>query len=467
MSESAPTPRPQRIAIIGGGVSGLSAAYFLEEAPGCAVTLYERLDRLGGNALTMAARTPDGRAYPVDPVVYLFVRQRYPYFTEWVSQLGVKTRSFTFDSYLWDGHYGHGTYITSSLKKLLLARGKSFRSFRNLFFLSQVLRTIKKLNRRGKLHDRLLMGEFIAQVPFIDARFVDEVFYPQLHFAFHSSHDDMAAQPCGAILRTWASVATDPGAAYAIDGGVKTYIDTVHKALRSTDIRMNAEVVALGRSGHGPSSWQVTDADGRTEHFDQVILALWPNQAAEILKRGLAAAPEDALTTTADILAKVELAHCRAVIHNDTGLMPVDRRSWPTYSYKNLPYLKTGLSTIWSGQNDQAEVFTSYDWSDGQEGIADAVAPTRPRGPIHGLNIHIRTPPRPALYDAQAHLKAHQGEDGLWFTGSFLRETGYHEDGLVATLDLLKRLVPDFARLGRLQTLLSRVPAGFSQDQPL
>jgi predicted NAD/FAD-binding protein len=232
---------------------------------------------------------------------------------------------------------------------------------------------------------------------------------------------------------------------------------------------MNGDIVAIEKTGQDAVSWKVTTSDGRCEQYDQVILAVWPNQAADILRQGLAKSGilfepqppvEKMVAETVEALAKVEISYCRATIHNDTRLMPSDRRAWPTYSYENIPYLKTGLSTIWSGQTDDAEAFTSYDWSDVPEGVSDSFALTKPQGPIHGVNIHIRTPPRAALYDAQAHIRAHQGKAGLWFTGSFMRETGYHEDGLVATIDILKQLLPDHGKLERLRKLLGRVPAG-------
>jgi predicted NAD/FAD-binding protein len=321
----------------------------------------------------------------------------------------------------------------------------------------QIVRTIKKLDREGKLHAKMTMGEFIAQVPSIDARFVDEVFYPLLHLAFHATQDEMPNLPVSSFLPTWASAADGASTFYVVEGGVKNYVETVRKSLAATKIKTGADVVALSHTSEG---WQVTDASGHSEAYDQVILAIWPNQVAEILKRGMeqSMAIRPHLEATVDTLSRVELAHCRAVIHNDAGLMPPDRNSWPSYSYKNIPYLKTGLSTIWSGQLDQTEVFTSFDWSMDMADLADDKTLTRPRGAIHGVHLHSRTPPRQALYDARAFVQNQQGQHGLWFTGSYLRETCFHEDGLAASLEVLKRLRPDHAKLGRLGKLLSKIP---------
>src|SRR5262249_37947809 len=130
---------------------------------------------------------------------------------------------------------------------------------------------------------------------------------------------------------------------------------------------------------------------------------------------------------------------------------------WATYFYKCVPAAKHIAATIWSGQTGHASVFTTYDWSETEAGINDPLECTRVNGPIHATDIHFRTPPRPALYAAREHIHTRQGRGGLWFTGSYLRETGFHEDGLVSTLYVLKKLLPERSSLIRMQALLEAV----------
>ena len=244
-----------RIAIVGGGVSGLSAAYFLEDSPNFEVTLYERLDRLGGNALTIDAQTPDGKTYAVDPVAYLFVKQRYPYFTEWLQLLEIKTLPLTFENYIWDAHRSRGMLLTAQLRKILMYPGRSMAYFRNLYFFRQVIKTIRKLEDQGKLHDRMLMGEFMAQVPNIDSKFIWEVFYPLMTFAFHSDLEEMPNHPCGTTLRTYAKAAEDPNAAYCVDGGIKQYINVVHKSLIRTKLLIKSTVTTVHKVDQPVPLW--------------------------------------------------------------------------------------------------------------------------------------------------------------------------------------------------------------------
>ena len=82
-----PDERPgQRIAIIGGGVAGLTAAHLLRERHH--VTLFERAQRLGGNAYTLDTRA----GYAVDIGVAAFGQAGYPRFYGLLEQLGIKPR---------------------------------------------------------------------------------------------------------------------------------------------------------------------------------------------------------------------------------------------------------------------------------------------------------------------------------------------------------------------------------------
>ncbi|HXC05406.1 MAG TPA: FAD-dependent oxidoreductase, partial [Bacteroidia bacterium] len=313
----------RRIGIIGGGVSGLSAAYFLDESARLDVTLHERLDRLGGNALTVDAKTPEGKPFAVDPVAYLFVTDRYPYFTTWLKQLGVKTLPLSFENYLWNGFTQTGTLITSNLKKVFFYPGRSLRYFRNLFLFKKLIQTINKLEKQGRIHDRMLLGEFMALVPGMDDVFKLEVFYPLMSFAFHTDFDTLDDKPCAAILRSYACAGNNPGGLYCVDGGIRQYIQKVHQALGKTQVIMNSSVVAVRKSDQPVSAWEVTTADGTTHLYDEVIMALWPNQAAELLRKGFEQGkPDEELQKMEEVLAKVELAYCRATVHNDVSSMP-------------------------------------------------------------------------------------------------------------------------------------------------
>jgi len=447
----------QRVAVVGGGVAGLSAAHFLEESPEFEVVLYEMQDRLGGNAFTTQVQAPNGKTYPVDPVVYLFIRPRYPYFTEWMKQLGVGTRYIPLETYLWNGRDGRGTLISSNPRKILRGGSLSPRYVRDLLMFRQTMKTIARLDREGRMDDRLKLRDFIKQVPGIDDHFINDVFYPWARFGFHCMIEEMPDKPCGALMRMFASVLKDPDTCYVIDGGVGTYVKTVREGLRSTEVRLGSAVVSVTTPATGASGWDITTAAGHREHFDHVIMAALPHHAAKMLG-ALANDARSDLHETVEVLSRVEMGYTRPITHFDAGLMPHRRRSWTTYVYKYDPNMRNDMTTVWAALADNVDIFVNLDTSPYPEDLLEHRTNTRPRGTLLHNPVHARPPPRDALYDARDHLTARQGRDGLWFAGSYMRETGYQEDGLHHSLDLVRSLVSDHTPLARLRRLVERVP---------
>ena len=83
---ASPPPRP-RVAVIGSGIAGLSAALGLQDA--CAVVLYEASPRLGGHILPVPVHDPQGRPAAVDTGFVVFVPEAYPRVTALLESLGV------------------------------------------------------------------------------------------------------------------------------------------------------------------------------------------------------------------------------------------------------------------------------------------------------------------------------------------------------------------------------------------
>ncbi len=82
-------PRPT-VAVIGAGVSGLTAAYLLQ--PTHHVTLFEADDRLGGHAHTHDVELSDGASVPVDSGFIVLNDRTYPMLRRLFGELGVQTR---------------------------------------------------------------------------------------------------------------------------------------------------------------------------------------------------------------------------------------------------------------------------------------------------------------------------------------------------------------------------------------
>lgn len=446
-----PDKKPSRhIAIIGGGVSWLSTAYFLEEADNINITLFEQAPHLGGNAITIRGKTADGHDCHTDPVVYLFLTQRYPLFTAWLRQLNIHTTHFTFENYFHDGYHKRDILITTRLWKFLLSPTNILNHIRIMYYFRQVIKTIRKLDAKGELNDDMLMENFEAKVSGVHPNFFKDIFYPLLSFAFHCDPQLIPKKPCGATLRSYALVAKDPSGAYCITNGVESYIHHVQQKLRKTHIILDSQVVSVFKN---PLScmWELTSINGETRSFDDIVFAIWPNQVADMLSANRNEQNNDIFI--GDIIqhfSGIKRAYCRATVHNDNSVMPTDKRNWVTYSYKHLPSLKNVAATIWSGQTNNTSIFTTYDWAYSLSSLPD----NNISGEISAVNIHFRTPPDTILNSARTYICTHQGVSNLWFAGSYLKGTGFHEDGLVSALEVVRLLEPASIHFPRLKGLM-------------
>ena len=134
------TVAPLRIAVIGSGISGLSAAWLLSKAH--EVTLYEADNRLGGHAHTVDAPTTKGST-PVDTGFIVYNEPNYPNLTALFAHLGVETvaSDMSFGVSLDDGGF---EYASTSLGGLLAQRRNLFRPrFWNM------LRDVVKFQKHG------------------------------------------------------------------------------------------------------------------------------------------------------------------------------------------------------------------------------------------------------------------------------------------------------------------------------
>ena len=90
MTRLQPPFEAQRIAVIGGGISGLAAARYLSARH--RVTLFEAADRLGGHTATVDVSL-DGRDYAIDTGFIVFNDRTYPHFQRLLGHLGVNAQA--------------------------------------------------------------------------------------------------------------------------------------------------------------------------------------------------------------------------------------------------------------------------------------------------------------------------------------------------------------------------------------
>jgi len=415
------SPR-QRIAIVGTGISGLSAAWLLARKHD--VTVYESAPRAGGHSCTMQA--PDGR--PVDIGFIVYNERNYPNLTALFAHLGVATRASTmsFAVSLDDGRLEYnGTDIPGLfVQKRNLLRPRFIRMIRDILRFYRVAP-----GDIAELWDTLEpLGAYLDRNGYSEA-FQHDHLLPMAAAIWSAPTAEMRAHPAAAFLRfcdnhgllqvnnrpLWRTVA----------GGSQSYVAELLKPLDGR-IRTNAGVHRIARHADGVT---IHDAAGQTDHFDQVLIATHAHQALAMLD---APTPQERA-----LLGAFRPSPNEVVLHTDPTLMPRRRAAWASWNYLGR--------TIRDGHADPAMPCVTY-WMNTLQGIP---------GSDLFVTLNPTTPPRPdsvihrqefahpifdaAAVRAQRDLWSLQGQRHTWFAGAWFG-AGFHEDGLQAGLAAAEQL---------------------------
>ncbi|KAJ04301.1 NAD(P)/FAD-dependent oxidoreductase [Sulfitobacter mediterraneus] len=426
MSFDALPIRPQRVAIIGGGISGLAAAYLL--SPHHAVTLYEAAPRLGGHARTvMAGRNGD---QPVDTGFIVFNYANYPHLTRMFQDLDVPVAKsdMSFGASINDGKIEYGLNSLSAL----LAQPRNM--LRPGF--SRMVRDILRFNKKAEAmtdETSLTIGEFMDDLKLGDW-FQRYYLMPLCGAIWSTPPAKIRSFPARALIqffRNHALLSTHGQHQWwTVDGGSIEYIRRLEQHLRGRGaiLRTNAPVQGVRRNAVEST---VCTADAPDETFDQVIFACHPDQTLRLLEQPTA--QEQAA------LSAIRFQDNQMILHRDEAQMPRRKSVWSSWVYKadtTRPEPAIGV-TYWMNrlqnipQNDP--LFVSLNPSD----------------PVPDELIYDQKTFRHPVFDtaalnAQQQLRDLQGQNNTWFAGAYTRH-GFHEDGFASAARIARLMDRQFA----------------------
>ena len=301
----------RRIAVVGGGVSGITAGYVLAQADH--VTLYEADDRLGGHADTH----PTG----VDTGFIVYNERTYPLLTRLFAELGVATQPSPMSMSVRCA--GCGLQYAGQRGLAGLAAGLPRGRGRYLRMLAEVPR-FHRAARRVLDHgdpDGQVLADFLRTGGF--SRYFTAHFVLPLVAAVWSCPSGTAlrypARYLFAFLANHGMLSVSGSPPWrTVTGGSRRYVELAAKRL--ADIRLSTPVRAVRRY---PDHAEVRDAAGETYRFDAVVIATHPDQALRLLDP-----PTDA---ERDVLGAFTYTRNPALLHTDVTLLPrrpAVRASW-------------------------------------------------------------------------------------------------------------------------------------------
>jgi len=413
---------PQRIAIIGGGIAGLTAAHLL--APRHEVTLFEKTDRLGGNAYTYTTR--DG--YELDIAVAAFGRAGYPNFYRLIRELGVESRRSpgAFIS-LRNLDSGEGLYITPwSVQGLLAQRFDLFRPRHTagLAGLFVGLRVLSRMLRHGTLRG-LSMAEAIGRVPTLrgDGR---RLLLATLCLMSSMSGAEVLAGPAEFFigkLQTHNDVlsARAPWSVRCMKRHTASYVDALARGFRDR-IVLRAGLRRVLRDAEGVT---LVDSEGQRRAFDQVVFACNADQALQLLD---APTPDERA-----LLGAWRYRPGKIVVHRDHSSFPPRPLTQAfTFLYRESD---GGFETSVSGALWR---LPGVPWD------CPYLSSQHPNFPIDESLVEFETVLRTPVFDfdsfaTQKRLPELNGKLRTYYCGSHFGH-GLHEDAINSAIEVARRL---------------------------
>ncbi len=410
-----------RIAIVGTGISGLSAAWLLNKRHD--VVVYEKARRIGGHSNTVLAPV-DGRLIAVDTGFIVFNPNTYPNFVELLRVLGAPSEpsDMSFGVSI-DG--GAVEYSGASLAALFGQRRNLVRP-RFWSMLADLVRFYGQARRdaKGLADEGLSLGDYLRRGGY-GAAFRDHHVLPMAGAIWSATPREILAFPAAAFLRFHDNHGLLQLAGRPIwrtvSGGSRAYVERLTRPFADR-IRNGVAVARIERTG---GKAIVVEANGAREVFDRAVIATHADEALALLAEP--SAQERAL------LSVFRYSRNEAILHTDESLMPRRRSVWSSWNYIGGDDAPDKVCiTYWMNRLQNLPTKTN---------LFVTLNPSRP--PRANSVVTTETYHHPmfdaAAITAQNRLWSLQGERGTWFCGAHFG-AGFHEDGLQAGLAVAEQL---------------------------
>jgi predicted NAD/FAD-binding protein/DUF1365 family protein len=418
------TPPPRRIAVVGSGVAGLTAAYVASRT--AHVTLFETDARLGGHADTHRVHDEStGRELEIDTGFIVHNPRTYPVLLRMFAELDVATQPSEMSMSIRDD--GTGLEWAGALgRRGIFPTPAHLRNPRYLRMLTEIPRfharakallaedgpdtTLREFLERGRFtayFTRHFMEPLVAAVWSCDPAVALE--YPARYLFTFLQHHGMLGVFGSPQWRT-------------VTGGSHRYVAKVAEHLQ--EVRLGTKVTSVLETADGV---EVTDGNGAVATYDAVVVATHPGQALALLA--------DPSPAQRDVLTAMPYSPNTALLHTDTSVLPRAENARASWNF-HRPASSAGLHVTYDMtrlqrlDTDVHYLVTLVDRGADQDVVDPALVIDR---------MEYEHP----LYDptsvaAQGRLREID-TDRVVFAGAY-HGWGFHEDGARSGLAAVERL---------------------------
>ncbi len=408
-----------KIAIVGGGISGLYAAHYLSKQHH--VTLYEAHDTLGGHTDTHSITIKE-RNYKIDTGFIVFNEHNYHYFCRFLNDLGVASQPSIMTFSVADALSGI-EYNATTLDKLFCQRRNLFRP---KFY--RMVRDILRFYREApellnSSDDELTLGDYLDQQHYSQT-FIDDHILPMASALWSGPPQIVRNFPARyfvAFMANHQMLKTDNRPQWrTVCGGSSTYVQAFKQSFNG-ELRLDCPVQAIIRDNNGIT----IETKGDQKYYDKLILACHSDQALGLL--------QNASDQETEILGAMTFQKNDVVLHTDASLMPKHPKAWASWNALKLNEPQTHCTVTYYMnmlQNLEAPqpLLVTLNCTD----RIDSEKILKRRSYHHPVYT-------PASLAAQKRRTEINGVNNTWYAGAYWG-WGFHEDGAKSAQEVVDRI---------------------------
>ena len=409
-----------KIAVVGSGISGLSAAYYLSKNHH--VDLFEKGDHFGGHAYTVDVITKDKKT-SVDVGFIVFNHQTYPNLMNFFKELDVEIEKSDM-SFSVSVEKTHFEYCGKGLSGIFANKSNLLNiEFIKMFF--DIIRFYKSCDKISELEKKITLNEFLEKNRWSKS-FINYHVIPMVSAIWSMPPYEAGKMPMNFFLKFFQNhglfkLSKRPQW-YTVAKRSRTYVNKVLTKI-SGEYYKNYKINSIKRNSSGVQIYY----GGNNEFFDydKVVLATHADEALALINN-----PTE---QEKRLLSNFSYRENYAILHSDESVMPRNKKVWSSWNSSVDPKnLNKSSLTYWLNRlqnltNEQNIFLTLNPYKTiPEEKVFKKIRFTHPYYDQKAL-------------DNQNNLKFIQNKENLLFCGSYFGY-GFHEDGIKSSIEMLRNL---------------------------